>query len=948
MGLPESPATEPINEMMTNCERMGAAARTRRRTGFVRSGLWLALSLASSALCFEPARAAEPSAAAAPARAPAAAPGTAPDDLRVGDRPRPLNVEGKPSFSWLPHDPGGDQVQSARQIQVWRDGSTALVWDSGKVRSSQQSHVEYAGAPLRPATAYRWKVRTWNRADAASEWSAAGAFDTALAPGEPGWGAHWIRRATADAADAADEYTLARVEQPIAASPIRRARAYVSASHQFELRVGGRIVDRGPAFAYPGEGYYQASDLTPLVQPGQPLVLGALYHWYGAGQGRPAGAPGLLVRVVIEHEDGSREVIVSDSHWRLRRASQWQTGAPRRNSDVCDYVEWIDARQALDGWDRPGYDASGWQAPVLAPFVAVRGQEPRLTTTEVRPVSVKTFPGGAIVADFGKVMPARPRVRFANGVAGRVLNLRAGYRLMPDGAVSAAPDATQGTDLSFRFVQRDGAQEFLPQTHFGWRYLELSAPGEKLGPEAFSALVEHTDAPLDRGAEFESSDPTLNAVFELTKRSALYAVQQQFVDTPTREKGQFLQDAANISFATMAAWRERDATQKAIDEFVASQARYWPDGRVNAVYPNGDGGRDIPDFTLMLPVWVWRYHVETGDLALLRRAYPALAKIAAYAWHYRDGSTGLITRLAGGKGPYENGIVDWPPSGRFDYDRSQAALTTVNEMAVAALRSTAAVGAALGRADAAEHARRADQLSRAINERLRSGSLYVDGATQGQPSAHLSQHANSLALALGIVPSAERDAVATYVASLGMRQGPMTAHWLAQALASTDRYEALLALLTNPMNPGWARVLGQGGTFTWESWDAASSGQTESESHGWGSQVIVDILETLLGVRIISPGAAVVGIRPPPSGLKFARGRVHTERGPVRVAWSRQGTSGLDLTIDVPMNVRAEVTLPAADAAKATASGAGAPRLKQGTPQVTYEVGSGESRFTLR
>lgn len=928
--------------MMRNCQSTRATiirGSISRRS--IPRGLCLALCLALGPLSLGQAGAAEPSSKPAPR--------AAPDDLRVGDRARPLAVEGRPLFSWLPHDPGGNQVQSARQIQVWREGSSALVWDSGKVRSSEQSHVEYGGPwPLRPGAAYAWKVRTWNRDDAASEWSAPAAFDTALAPGAAGWGARWIRRTPVDAADAADDYTLARVEQLIGKSPIRRARAYVSANHQFELHVGGRIVDRGPAFAYPGEGYYQASDLTPLVQPGEPLVVGVLYHWYGAGQGRPAGEPGLLVRVVVEHDDGSSDVIVSGTHWRVHRATEWQPGAPRRNSDVGDFVEWIDARQALDGWDRPGFAASGWQPPLVAPFLPVHAQEPRLTVTEVRPRSVKALPGGAVVADFGVVLPARPRVRFAAGVSGRALNLRAGYRLLANGSVSAVSDATQGTDLSFRFVQRDGAQEFLPQTHFAWRYLELSAPGEKLAPEAFSALVEHTDAPLDRGAEFESSDPTLNAVFELTRRSALYSVQQQFVDTPTREKGQFLQDAVNISFATMAAWRERDATQKAIDEFIASQARHWPDGRVNAVYPNGDGRRDIPDFTLMLPVWVWRYHLETGDRALLRRAYPVLVNIAAYAWRHRDASTGLITRLAGGSGPYEHGIVDWPPSGRFGYDRSQAALTTVNELAVAALRSTAAVGAALGRAGAREHARRAERLTVAINERLRSKSLYVDGVTQGQQSSHRSQHANSLALALGIVPSAERDAVATYVAGLGMRQGPMTAHWLAQALGDTGRHDALIALLTDATKPGWAFVLGQGGTFTWESWNAASSGQTESESHGWGSQVIVDILETLLGVRIVRPGAAVVGIRPPPSGLKFARGLVHTERGPVRVAWSRTGSAGLDLTIDVPMNVRAEVALPASDATRTTASGAGAPRLKPDDTQVIYEVGSGESRFTVR
>jgi alpha-L-rhamnosidase len=882
--------------------------------------------------------------------APASSSGEAPDDLRVGDRPRPLNVEGTPLFSWLPRDPGGNQVQSAYQIQLFREGTNlgnATVWDSGKVASSQQSYVPYAGARLRPGQSYAWRVRTWNRNAAASAWSNLAFFDTGLGAGEQGWGARWIRRRTSSAADAADDYTLARVERSIGSSPVRRARAYVSANHQFELHVNGRIVDRGPAFSYPGEGYYQASDLNGLVQPGQ-LAIGVIYHWYGAGQGRPAGEPGLLVRIVIEHEDGSREVIASDSSWRMQRALAWQSGAPRRNSDVGDYVEWIDLRHAPEGWDRPGYDATGWQEPQIIEFVPVRAQEPRLRTTELKPAALTTLADGAIVVDFGHVVPARPVVRFRSGVSGRRVELRAGYRLATSGHVSAESTTTQGTDLSFLCVQRDGAQEFRPFTHFGWRYLELSAPGEKLGPEAFSALVEHTDAPADRAAQLESSNATLNAVFALARRSAIYSVQQQFVDTPTREKGQFLADAVNISFATMAAWRERDATQKAIDEFVASQARHWPDGRVNAVYPNGDGRRDIPDFTALLPIWVWRYYLETGDRTLLERAYSALTKIAGYLLRHRDAATGLITRLSGGNGPYEFGIVDWPMSGRFGYDMAQAARTTVNVLAVASLRATAAIGTTLGRAGAATFDQRAAELATAINAQLRQGSLYVDGVTDGKKSAHASQHANAFALAFGIVPPAERAQVATYVTSLGMRQGPMTAHWLAKALGDAELDQPLLELLTNANNPGWANILARGATFTWEAWDAASSGGNESESHGWGSQIIVDILETLLGVRVISPGAARVGIRPPKTALEFARGTVHTERGPVRVDWSRRGQGGLDLEIDVPMNVRAEVALPASDVARTTATGAGEPRWLVTKDRVVYEVGSGRSRFTVR
>ena len=55
----------------------------------------------------------------------------------------------------------------------------------------------------------------------------------------------------------------------------------------------------------------------------------------------------------------------------------------------------------------------------------------------------------------------------------------------------------------------------------------------------------------------------------------------------------------------------------------------------------------------------------------------------------------------------------------------------------------------------------------------------------------------------------------------------------------------------------------------------------------------------------------------------------------------------MTLTIDVPMNVRAEVALPAADVAATTASGAGAPRYRSTAGGwVIDDAGSGESVFT--
>lgn len=45
----------------------------------------------------------------------------------------------------------------------------------------------------------------------------------------------------------------------------------------------------------------------------------------------------------------------------------------------------------------------------------------------------------------------------------------------------------------------------------------------------------------------------------------------------------------------------------------------------------------------------------------------------------------------------------------------------------------------------------------------------------------------------------------------------------------------MLDLLTNDEDLGWANILAQDGTFTWEAWTLDPC-TNFSESHGWGAQ----------------------------------------------------------------------------------------------------------------
>jgi alpha-L-rhamnosidase len=818
------------------------------------------------------------------------APGT-PTGLTVGDQARPLNVEGAPMFGWLPRDVDPGEVQTAYQIKV-SDGRKT-VWDSGKVTSSAESYV--AGPSLTHGATYTWTVRTWDRAGKVSPWSRPASFDTGLADAD--WQASWIRRTTAEK----DDYTYARKEFTVGASPVTRARVYVAANQAYELHVNGQVAVRSAAFAYPGEGYYRTVDVTHLVKAGRPAAIGTLYHWYGPGQGRPAGEPGLLMRVVVDHADGTRQVVVTDGSWKVARGP-WKTAA-YRNGDGRDYVEDIDGTAAPLGWDTPGFDASSWAAPQVVGvhpagvFTHLQAEETSLTEQAVRPVKVTRLASGEVVADFGKIIPAVPMIRFRNGVKDRAVPMTAGYLLNADGTVSNSKHDNQGTDLSYRYTERAGDQTFRAFTYEGFRYLQVDAPG--IGAGDISAVAQHVEVPAQ--ASLHTSDGGVDAAYDLMMRSALYDSQEQFLDTPTREKGQFLGDSVDVSLALMSGFGDRRLTRKAIREFIASQQRYWPDGRLNAVYPNGDGARDIPDYTEMFPGWVWQYYLQSGDTATLKAAYPVMKAVADYVRRYIDPSTGLVTKLAGGSGAYVNGIIDWP--NRYGYDTNATARTTVNILAVDVLNETARAAQTLGE-DTGTLQQDAKTVTTAINAKLRRpDGVYIDGLeADGSQSTHASQIANAYAVAYGITSDS---AVTDYVAGLGLQMSPMTVHLLMTALAT--RPDQMVKRLTDPNSIGWAKILASGGTFMWESWEAPQTG--DSLSHGWGATSLVDIQETLLGVAVTTPGAAQIRVRPPASGLTWASGTVPTQRGDVAVAW-RKDHGRMTVSVDVPVNVRAEIDLP--------------------------------------
>ena len=134
---------------------------------------------------------------------------------------------------------------------------------------------------------------------------------------------------------------------------------------------------------------------------------------------------------------------------------------------------------------------------------------------------------------------------------------------------------TQGSNLGWWWTQKDGPQTAQAFTYWGWRYLQILPPGAGETPRDSAPSSSTAPRRASRRATFDSDNATLDAVFELMQRSGIYSSEEVFLDTPTREKGQFTGDTVDISYANMIASGDRNASARAIREILYSATHSW-------------------------------------------------------------------------------------------------------------------------------------------------------------------------------------------------------------------------------------------------------------------------------------------------------------------------------------------------------------------------------------
>jgi alpha-L-rhamnosidase len=521
----------------------------------------------------------------------------------------------------------------------------------------------------------------------------------------------------------------------------------------------------------------------------------------------------------------------------------------------------------------------------------------KLEVTPVTPVRFEKR-GDIYFADFGSDAYGNVEITLPKDTPAATITVRLGEKLNSDGTIDRKPPGsvsfrevklktspdqqTYKLDIPTKERHKDPRAVHTP-ADIGevapFRYAEIEGSPIAIEKSAIKQLFVH--APFnDDASSFESSDETLNAVWNLCKHTMKATTAFGVYIDGERERIPYEADAYINMLSHYACDLDPRVAHATIDHLLKHPT--WP-----------------TEWSFHMPMMAAADYQATGNLSFAADHYDALKKKLLIE---KAGDDGLLRASA---------IVDWPAPERDGYNdgvadpkQKQQVGPMVNTVANAfyyrALCDMAMLAKALKKEDdARELSKKAEQVSAAFTARFFDATrgIYIDG----EGSTHASLHANMFALAFGLVPADRQAKVADVIQSRGMACSVYGAQYLLEALFDAGRDDYAIGLMTSKDERSWHHMIDLGSTMTLEAWDAKFKPNL-TWNHAWGAAPANVLSRYVLGVRPIEPGYKKILIAPQIGSLKFVRGRVPTPLGPVAV-----NVDATKLEVDVPAGTTARV-----------------------------------------
>ncbi len=691
-----------------------------------------------------------------------------------------------------------------------------------------------------------------------------------------------------------------RTELDLDAVPASVPARFVSVSRHV-LYVNGVAVGRGPVRANPRKQPYDDVDLAPCLRPGR-NVIGAIVTRYGNAMPWYLPAPELsndLVQgaFVLEADLGGGRWLVTDDTWQGTVLDGWTAGPPHGIAGRS--IEHVDARSLPASWHD---EDPGWPAALLRrAMTAGEPGRPEPPSYPYGPFGPRptTWPATAVIplVDEGDGGRGTDRVSIgtlvadAEGPAGATVTVRAAE--FRDAAGRPEPNE-HDAGVTFTLDGRRRTLESLDSYGLQGVLVELSD-----GAVLHDLALHERTHPVAGGASFRCSDPLLEEVWAVGRRTVSICSTDSYLDCPTREQRAWTGDSVVHQMVdlttnedwTLARWHPR----------LAASPR--PDGMLPMACAGDAEHFDftvIPDWALHWVHSVWNLHRYVGDREEIGRLLPVVEGVLRWFEPFCD-DEGVPTDV------YAWVIIDWASVYTEGVSASLCGLWGRGLLELAEMARW------LGDEGRARWAEETHARLRVAFERLwdPTRERYVDSLIPGQDRPMASQHGQAAAIVGGLAPE---DRVARLVevlthepdlvhAAFSHPDGPVlpnsgwavggallrighpeTPWWdagrevvRAQPFYRYVVHDALVAAGRADLIPAqcrdWAWALERSATSLTETWYGGTI------SHGWSSTPTRDLVQRVLGVTPGEPGFAVASIEPELGDLEWAAGAVPTPAG---------------------------------------------------------------------
>ncbi len=829
-------------------------------------------------------------------------------DLQCEHLVEPIGIDSpRPRFSWKIESQREDAGQTSYQILVDTDTATLKddignTWDSGVMYSGTQL-VDYKGEKLKSFTKYFWKVIVFDEKKEKHE-SALGSFETAMMDSSA-WSGKWI----------SDEKDINYKPAPYfrkeidLSKKVKSARIYISAAGLYELSINGqKIGDRmlDPMYTrFDRRNLYSTFDITSNLQEGK-NAFGVLLGngWYNHqstavwffDKAPWRDRPKFIADIRVTYEDGQTETFSSDEEWKT-------TDSPVIFNSIYT-AEHYDARKELPGWDRSGFDDSGWKNAVCAhaPSGKIVSQQlyPIRVTGRLEVSKVDKKSDSCYVFSFPRNIAGVIELN-AKGKEGTILRIKHGERLYPNGHVDQS-----NIDLHYRptddsdpfqtdiFTLNGKENSFSPKFNYkGFQYVEItSSEPIELKPSDIKVLEMHSDVP--QIGYINSSNPTLNKIWEAGNSSYLANFFGYPTDCPQREKNGWTGDSHIAIETGLYNFDAITVYEKWLNDFRDEQQ---PNGVLPNIIPTSGWGytwANGPDWTSAVAIIPWEIYEFYGDSRLLHTMYDNIKRYVDYIHSISPNDT------------TNWGLGDWVPVKTVSSKTLTSSLFYYADVVI--LSKAAKI---FGKeADASYYLDLSERIKSAINNNFlnKETGVYCSG----------SQTEQATPLYWGIVPDDLKSKVAKKLYDKVVEKdfhidtGILGGKALLHALTENGYADAAYKIASQETYPSWGYWIVNGATTFYENWKIDVAKNDASLNHIMFGDIGAWMFKGLGGIYPDEkqPGFRHILLKP-----NFVEGLDHFEAshispyGKISSKWKKDKDI-VHCTISIPANCSASFYFP--------------------------------------